>query len=114
MTLVVDPEHWMEDGDLPVSNLRIRRNMLRIAQYIEYGGPLEHGFRRETLVACKRRPKRQPCLGLMWVVKNPDETIHAYCIGCGELEAVISNWQDTLWASGPMEPLPPSNYPPIN
>ena len=106
MTLVVDPEHWLEDGELPTSNLRVRRNLLRVAQFIEYGGTLPVGHQRETLIACRRRPKGGPCLGLLWVIKV-DVTIHAYCPNCDTLEAVIHNWQSTLWAHGQMPPLPP-------
>jgi hypothetical protein len=110
MTLVVDPEHWLEDGGLPTSNLEVRRNMLRVAQFIEYGGPVPVTHQRETLIACRRRPKGKQCLGLMWVIKV-DETIHAYCPHCDNLEAVIHNWQHTLWAEGPMPPVPPPGQP---
>jgi hypothetical protein len=32
--------------------------------------------------------------------------IEAFCFVCKETEAVISGWQDTEWAEGPMEPAP--------
>jgi hypothetical protein len=39
--LIVDPHHWLdENGDLPVDNPRLRRQVLRVARLIEYGGPL--------------------------------------------------------------------------
>lgn len=39
--LVVDPWHWLtEDGHFPDNNMRLRRQILRIARLIEYGGPL--------------------------------------------------------------------------
>jgi hypothetical protein len=108
--LIVDPHHWLaQDGSLPSTNLRLRRQVLRIARLIEYGGPLQVGASRETLVECKRRPRGQPCLGLMWVAKRdaPDFAIHAYCLVCGENEAMIYKWADTEWADGMMEPVPP-------
>jgi hypothetical protein len=106
MTLVVDINDWLDDGELPRHNLRLRRNALRIASFIEYGGPLAQLEGRETLVACKRRPNRKPCLGLMWVVKRADDRIEAFCGTCLDAEAVISGWQDTLWAEGVMPPMP--------
>ena len=57
--LVVDPRHWlMEDGDLPKTNLRLRRQALRVARLIDYGGPLAVGESREPLVECTKRPAR--------------------------------------------------------
>jgi hypothetical protein len=106
--LVVDPRHWlMEDGDLPKTNLRLRRQALRVARLIEYGGPLAVGESRETLVECTKRPARQPCLSLMWVVKTEEHAIYAYCPVCKQDEVMIHGWEDTLWAEGMMEPLPP-------
>src|SRR5215510_14531011 len=105
MALIVDIRHWLDEhGELPRDNLRIRRQALRIAQLIEAGGPLEVGQFRETLVACSVRPHRKPCLGLPWVQKSPDERVWAYCLVCQREEILISGWQDTMWAHGPMEP----------
>ena len=107
VTLVVDPWHWLEkDGSLPTGNLRLRRQVLRVVRLIEYGGPLEADESRETLVECKKRPGRVQCLGLLWVTKTADGRIVAYCPGCGAEDTVISNWEDTLWAGGMMEPVP--------
>jgi len=112
MTLVVDPWHWLdENGEFPCDNYRLRRRIIRIARFIEYGGPLRQGERRETLVECKRRPGRKPCLGLVWVVKTKQDDIIAYCTECETEEAVIHNWQDTLWSDGMMEPVPPVDEP---
>jgi hypothetical protein len=105
--LVVDPWHWLDkDGNLPTDNLQLRRQVLRVARFIEYGGPLEKLHSRETLMECRRRPKGKPCLGLMWVVKTEDDAINAFCRMCGD-EAMIHNWQETAWAAGVMEAVPP-------
>ena len=105
--LIVDPWHWLEpDGSFPSANPHLRRQILRVARFIEYAGPLKHGESRGTLVECKKRPNGKPCNGLMWVEKEAEhDTIHAFCIGCGTAEAVISNWQKTPWADGMMEPV---------
>jgi hypothetical protein len=42
----------------------------------------------------------------MWVVKEADHRIYAYCIACRQDELLISGWQETLWAEGMMEPMP--------
>ena len=55
-------------------------------------------------VPCSLRPNRKPCLGLLWVEKVEDERIYAYCLACKREEIVITGWQDTMWANGPMEP----------
>lgn len=105
--LIVDPWHWLDkDGNPPSDKLRLRRMVLRIARFIEYGGTLKGGESRETLMECRRRPKGNPCLGLMWVVKTDDDAIFAFCRVCGDDEAVVQNWQTTEWANGMMEPVP--------
>jgi hypothetical protein len=102
--LVVDPRDWLHpDGTFPIENPRLYRRILRVAQIIEYGGPLAPHHARETLLACSKRPKGKACPGLMWVAKTPDNAIHAYCIVCKTNEAMVHNWQETDWAEGPME-----------
>ena len=104
MTLVVDPWHWLtEEGELPSGNPRLRRNTLRVARVIEYGGTLRPSEGRETLLECSRRPGRRPCEGLLIVIRNPDDHLEAHCPVCGSFEMVVSNWQSTPWAFG-MEP----------
>jgi hypothetical protein len=105
--LTVDPWHWLaDDGGFLYDNPRLHRRMLRIARFIEYGGPLEKNETRETLIECKRRPKGKACLGLMWVVKTEDDGIFAHCVACRNEEAFIHNWQETEWAHGMMEAVP--------
>ena len=104
--LVVHIQDWLDDnGNIPLKPAAIRRNAIRVAQLIEYGGPLEVGQTRETLVPCSRRPGRKLCPGMLWVAKEPDDRIYAYCITCQKDEVVISGWQETLWADGMMEPV---------
>jgi hypothetical protein len=105
--LIVDIRHWLDDrGGIPTDNLRLRRRALRIARLIEYGGPLDRGESRETLVECARRPGGRPCLGLIWVEKTENDAIHAFCVACRCGEALITGWQATEWADGMMEPVP--------
>ena len=105
MTLVVDVRDWLdENGDPPDGHPRLRRRALRLARLIEYGGPLRPGELRETLVECARRPGHEPCPGLLWVRKTEQDTLDALCWICREDHVVISGWQDTLWAEGPMAP----------
>ncbi len=102
--LVVDPWDWLDkDGQFLLDNPRLYRRTLRIARFIEYGGPLQ---KNETLIECKRRPKGKPCIGLMWVDKTEDDGILAHCVVCKTEEALVHNWQETEWASGPMEAVP--------
>lgn len=105
--LIVNIRHWLDaQNDIPLRPARLRRNALRVAQLIEYGGPLEVGEMRETLVQCTKRPKGRPCPGLLWVAKQEDQRIYAFCVGCRRDELVISGWEDTRWADGMMEPVP--------
>jgi hypothetical protein len=39
------------------------------------------------------------------VIKQPDDTILAFCDTCREEEFLIHDWQDTPWADGVMPPL---------
>jgi hypothetical protein len=76
--LVVDPRHWLDaNGTLPTDNLRLRRQVLRVARFIEYGGPLKPLECRETLMECRKRPGGKPCTGLMWVGKTGRDDIQA-------------------------------------
>lgn len=105
--LVVDPRDWLDkDGGFLFDNARLYRRMLRIARFIEYGGPLQKNETRETLIECKRRPKSKPCIGLMWVVKTEDDGILSHCVVCKTEEAFVHNWQETEWADGMMEAVP--------
>ena len=105
--LIVDPWHWLDkDGDLPVDNARLRRQVLRVARLIEYGGPLLPLHTRETLVECSKRPGGKPCPGLLWVAKTTDDQIEATCAACGSPEVIIHNWRGTQWADGMMAPAP--------
>jgi hypothetical protein len=82
--LVVDPWHWLtDDGHFTVDKARLYRRMLRIARFIEYGGPLKKNEIRETLIECRRRPNGQACAGLMWVIKTADDCILAHCLPAG-------------------------------
>lgn len=106
-TLSVDINHWLtEDGDIPDDNPRIRKNALRIARVIEYGGPLEPLHGRETLMECRCRPKGKACPGLIWVSKRVDNRLEAFCLVCRHVEALVSSWETTDWAEGPMEAVP--------
>lgn len=100
---VVNPHHWLQDDDSFPEDPRLRSRMIRVAQCIEYGGPLPRGHTRETLVPCRRRPGRQACTGLLWVLKQSDDAIHAFCRVCEADEFLIYEWEDTIWAEGPME-----------
>ena len=101
--LVVDPWDWLDkEGYFLRDNPRLYRRMLRIARFIEYGGPLKKNETRETLIECKKRPKAKPCVGLMWVDKTDDDGILAHCVVCKTDEAFIHNWQETEWADGMM------------
>lgn len=105
MTRVVYLPHLLdEDGTLPFEDPPRARRALRCAQFVEYAGPLAVGQTRETLVPCSRRPGRKACRGLTWVLKPNAETIEAVCLVCGATEVVITGWDDTDWADGPMEP----------
>lgn len=54
---IIDVIHWLDEhGQIPTDNLRFRRQVLRVAQFIEDGGPLQRAEFRETLIACRRRP----------------------------------------------------------
>lgn len=106
MTHVIDIRHWLDEDGMPAK--AVRKQALRVARLIEYGGPLEVEHVRATLVECSRRVERRPCVGLLWVLKADAKTIEAFCEHCRREHLVISGWEDTVWADGPMEPLPPT------
>ncbi|HEY6002822.1 MAG TPA: hypothetical protein VIV57_08090 [Anaeromyxobacter sp.] len=102
MVKVVDAAHFLPDGDLPPDGSLVHGQALVVARVIEYGGPIEPGESCVTLLECPLRPRRKPCRALLWVQKTLDDRIEAFCPRCGELQYVISNWSDTLWADGPL------------
>lgn len=106
MHLSVDIRHWLNEHDEPATP-ELRSRVLRLARLIEYGGTLKAGETRLTLVECSRRPGRRACEGLLWVTKTEDDCLVAACPACEDESISISGWQDTLYAEGPPEPLPP-------
>lgn len=108
MTAVINIQHWLDETGAPVP--AVRRQALRVARLIEYGGPLEIGFLRGTLVECSRRVARRPCQGLLWVAKVDDATIEVFCPSCRRERLQISGWEQTEWAEGPMTPLGPQDH----
>lgn len=109
MTYVVNLTHWLDDDGWPATP--VRRQALKIARMVEYGGPLGVGYSRPTLIECSRRINRRPCEGLLWVRKINATTLEAYCADCDRDHYVITGWETTLWADGPLEPLPPPRMP---
>ncbi len=106
MTQVINPWHWLnEDGSFHEHDARLRNKVIRVAQCIEYGGPLARGEARETLIACRRRPRGAACPGLLWVLKQVDDAILAFCSVCKSDEYLIYEWEGTLWANGAMDPV---------
>lgn len=105
MTRVINIQHWLDENGEPARP--VRRQALRVARLIEYGGPLEVGHARATLVECSRRVERRPCEGLLWVLKKETGTIDAFCVSCRREHLQIWGWELTEWAAGPMEPLSP-------
>lgn len=77
-TRVVDFEHFLNDGELP-SELPLRARALALAQIVEVGGPVPPGHTRETTIGCKRRPGGRACPGILWVLKEDDNSISTFC-----------------------------------
>jgi hypothetical protein len=104
--LVVDPHDWLtKDGSIPTHDLRLRRNIIRVARFIGYGGLLEQGEYQQTLIECTRKPGRKPCLGLMVVTKTSKDPLLGFCPTCGMEGLLISIWQNTRWRDGAPLPL---------
>lgn len=105
---IVDATDWLDNsGDLPVTAPPdVYRDALRVAQCIEYGGPLPPSHLVLTLIPCRRRPDGVACRGTLLVSKTQAGAIHALCQACHSEEFLITNWEDTLFADGPPEPIP--------
>lgn len=102
---VVNPHHWLnEDGSFP-EGTRIRNQMIRVAQCIEYGGNLRRGEYRQTLSPCRRRVGGTACPGFMMVLKQRDDAIQSFCPVCTQDEYLVYEWENTPWAKGPPVPL---------
>lgn len=107
MALIVDPWHWLTpEGEIPDGDPRLRRNVLKVARVIEYGADLQENEGRETLIECTKRPNRKSCVGLLWVLRAPNDTLISFCPVCQTEHIVVHNWKDTIWAEGLAEPVP--------
>ena len=106
--IVVNAEHWLDkDGELPVDGPpELYRNALRMAQCIEYGGPLPKGTLVSTLIQCRWRPGGVACRQTLIVAKTDRDEIEVFCLSCRREEFQILNWQSTMWAEGQPDPLP--------
>ena len=110
--IVVDATHWLQDGDLPYDGPNeLFRNALRMAQCIEYGGPLPKEHMVLTMIGCRRRPGGAACRGTMTVFKTERDELYVMCPACKSEEFLITNWQDTLWADGVPDPVPVATDP---
>ena len=111
--IIVNAEHWLDkDGDLPMDGPpELFRNALRMAQCIEYAGPLPKEHLTLTLIQCRWRPEGIACRATLMVVKTEHDEILAFCPVCRRDEFLIFNWQDTMWADGPPEPVPAQEQP---
>ncbi len=101
----VDVNDWLDHGCLPAETSHLRREALRVVRFIEYGGSLRQHEGRETLIECRQRSQGRACGGFLWVSKRADDRISVFCSRCHQIEAVISGWEGTVWAAGPMPPL---------
>ena len=106
--IIVNPWHWLEDDGSFPEDTRLRGKVLRVAQFIEYGGTLKRSHGRQTLVPCRRRPQKTSCRGQMCVMKMSDDAILAFCPLCKEDEFLIYEWEDTPWARGQQPPIDPA------
>lgn len=103
--ITVNPAHWLDGDFIPAEPPALRAKALRVAQAIEAGGPLARGLSRETLIPCTEHLGGAPCPGLMVALKQRDDAILLFCPVCTNDEYLIYEWEDTLWANGPMEPI---------
>lgn len=103
--ITVNPAHWLDGDFIPAEPPALRARALRVAQAIEAGGPLARGLSRETLIPCTKHLDGAACPGLMVALKQRDDAILLFCPVCTNDEYLIYEWEDTLWANGPMEPI---------
>lgn len=105
MTLIVDPWHWLTaEGEIPPEHPQLRRNVLNVARVIEYGSTLPRAHFRETLIECSKRPGGKRCEGLLWVERQSDDSLRAFCHRCGTVHFLVYNWQGTPWSRGHAQP----------
>ena len=109
MTLVVDLNYLLDEhGDLPTDDSGC------------VGGRWHRDARRVRRASRPtRRPRedgdvqassaRQAVPRLHVDLKRADDRIQAYCLACGDVEGIISGWQDSLCADGPVMPIPMTN-----
>ena len=98
---------WLDgSGDLPYEGPNeLFRNAFRMAQCIEYGGPLPRKHLVLTMIGCRRRPGGQSCRGTMSILKTERDELYVVCASCKREEFLITNWEDTHWAMGTPDPV---------
>jgi hypothetical protein len=104
---IVDMHHFLDEGGLPVA----RRGTLvpflgaiveTVSASADAGVPISH-------VRCRRRPRHQPCPGVIDAFLESDSLAIAwYCPACGD-DGHIANWMGTPWDRRPLRVAPPGS-----
>jgi|SRR3990172_1280850 len=97
-TLITDLTHFLApDGSIGPQDGPAKR----LADYltkivVDATAPIGMGS-RSTVVRCRRRPGRRPCVGEIETNVDPEtEQIIWWCPVCGE-KGSISHWKGSLW-----------------
>jgi hypothetical protein len=97
-TWITDLTHFLApDGSVAPQNgpaKRLADYLTRIV--VDATVPIEMDS-RSTVVRCRRRPGRRPCVGEIETdIDSETEDIDWWCSVCGE-QGSISHWKDSLW-----------------
>jgi uncharacterized Zn-binding protein involved in type VI secretion len=96
---IVDMHHFLGDDGLPA----VRRGTLVsfLGAIVESVSAVQGTEAPMVDVRCRRRPRHQPCAGVIDAFEEPDsDAIIWYCPVCGD-EGYIANWMGTPWDCRP-------------
>ncbi|MFY7947821.1 MAG: hypothetical protein ACOVRP_01270 [Gemmatimonas sp.] len=96
---IVDMHHFLGDDGLPA----VRRGTLVsfLGAIVESVSAVQGTEAPMVDVRCRRRPRHQPCAGVIDAFEEPDsDAIIWYCPVCGD-EGYIANWMGTPWDGRP-------------
>jgi predicted RNA-binding Zn-ribbon protein involved in translation (DUF1610 family) len=104
---IVDMHHYLSDDGLPV----VRRGTLVpfLGAIVEAVSAVQGTEAPMADVRCRRRPRHQPCSGIIDAFIEPDtQAIEWYCPACGD-DGYIANWMRTPWDCSPAHAAPPAS-----
>jgi hypothetical protein len=92
---IVNIRHLLDDTQSRPALTQFSFKVKRLGQVITYATAVAAGISVDFRPMCSRRPKRQPCQGMLEVELLQDH-IQWECPLCGD-EGAVTDWKGLIW-----------------